>query len=164
MTTYVALLRGIGPTDPNMHPRKLAEMFEKLGFKAVTSVISSGNVVFDSPSRDTAALEAKIERALPKHLGFTSTAIVRSRAELESMLKKEPFKGKIHGTEHYLLVSFFKDRRRAPGGAAYTAIDLSRELPVRVMPRLERSFGKAVTSRTWKTVGRIVKKMEAMHG
>lgn len=40
---YVALLRGIAPTNPNMRNDKLREVFEKPGFKNVQTVISSGN-------------------------------------------------------------------------------------------------------------------------
>ena len=49
--TYVALLRGIGPTNPNMHPAKLKGAFEKMGLKNVKTVIASGNVVFDAAEK-----------------------------------------------------------------------------------------------------------------
>lgn len=42
MTTYVALLRGIVPLNPNMRNEKLRGVFEKLGFTNVRTVISSG--------------------------------------------------------------------------------------------------------------------------
>lgn len=48
MTKYVALLRGIGPSNPNMHGAKLRGVLEGLGFRDVQSVISSGNVIFSS--------------------------------------------------------------------------------------------------------------------
>ena len=50
MTKYIAFLRGIGPGNPNMRNEKLRGAFEELGFKNVQSVISSGNVIFDSPA------------------------------------------------------------------------------------------------------------------
>jgi uncharacterized protein (DUF1697 family) len=46
MVKYVALLRGIAPTNPNMRNDKLRGVFEKLSFENVKTVISSGNVVF----------------------------------------------------------------------------------------------------------------------
>src|SRR5258708_5139864 len=93
MTTYVALLRGIGPSNPNMHPAKLKGAFEKIGFTNVHTVIASGNVVFDSPSKNIKALETKIETALPKLLGFKRAVIIKSKEELEKLVKKNPFKG-----------------------------------------------------------------------
>ena len=61
MPTYVALLRGIGPTNPNMRNDKLCAAIESIGATDVRSVLASGNVVFSSTSRSTAALEQKIE-------------------------------------------------------------------------------------------------------
>lgn len=52
MTTYVALLRGILPLNPNMHNQKLRGVFEKLGFSNVHTVISSGNVIFETNSKN----------------------------------------------------------------------------------------------------------------
>jgi uncharacterized protein (DUF1697 family) len=49
---YVALLRGIGPSNPNMRNEKLRGVFEKLGFDNVQTVISSGNVLFQTPTKD----------------------------------------------------------------------------------------------------------------
>ena len=72
MTKYVALLRGIAPTNPNMRNDKLRSVFEKLGFENVKTVISSGNVVFESPSRSIRKLEERIAKAFPEELGFTA--------------------------------------------------------------------------------------------
>src|SRR3990167_7756479 len=62
MTTYVALLRGIGPINPNMRPAKLKWGFEEMGFKNVRTVISSGNVVFESSSKSEATLKRKTKK------------------------------------------------------------------------------------------------------
>ena len=79
MTKYVALIRGIGPGDPRKTNKKLCGVLQELGFTDVESVISSGNVIFESPETDSAALEEKIEAAWPRLLGFTATTIVRSQ-------------------------------------------------------------------------------------
>jgi len=96
MPKYVALLRGIGPGNPNMRNEKLRGVFEKLGFIGVQTVISSGNVIFESPSKDVKVLEEVIEGAWPKELGFTSTTIIRSKNQIERLVKAKPFKGKQH--------------------------------------------------------------------
>ena len=110
MTTYVALLRGIMPTNPNMKSEKLKVAFESLGFKNVATVIASGNVVFDSSSKNSGALETKIEKTLPEKLGFKSTTIIRSKDELLQLVAKDPFKGVKDEKPNYLVVTFFKDR------------------------------------------------------
>jgi uncharacterized protein (DUF1697 family) len=160
MTTYVALLRGIMPMNPNMKGEKLKEVFEGLGFKNVHTVIASGNVVFSSAAKDAASLEAKIEKELPKKLGFNSATIIRSRAELEALTRKDPFKGIKDEKPNYLVVTFFKDRRKE----LCTALDLGTNDAPQFMSKLERAHGKALTTRTWKTVNRILAKMEAVAG
>lgn len=52
MPEYVALLRGIGPANPNQRNDKLRGVFEEFGFEDVRTV-SSGNVLFRSDSTDT---------------------------------------------------------------------------------------------------------------
>lgn len=176
MTTYVALLRGIGPTNPNMRPAKLKWGFEEMGFKNVRTVISSGNVVFESSSKSEAALETKIEKALPKILGFASTTIVRSLSDMEKLLSKNPAKGISHGDENYILVTFLKNhsaklRTLPKSGAGFKVLGIYKKevcvvynnqeskTPL-IMQKLEKEFDKAITSRTWKTVERIVKRMK----
>jgi uncharacterized protein (DUF1697 family) len=153
---YVALLRGIMPMNPNMKGEKLKGVFEGLGFRNVQTVIASGNVVFESSSKSTATLEKKIEKALPEKLGFTSTTIIRSKEELEALVKKNPFKGIKDEKPNYLVVTFFKDRKPE----LCTVIDLAAGKTPDFMSKLERQHGKAITTRTWKTVHRILAKME----
>ena len=156
MTTYVALLRGIMPMNPNMKGEKLRRVFESLGFKRVATVIASGNVVFDSPSSDVSALEVKIEKALPAQLGFASTTIIRSEEELGRLIKKNPFKGVKDERPNYLIVTFFKDRKKE----VCTVLDMRHEDTPKFMNKLEKEHSRAITTRTWKTVGRIMKKMK----
>lgn len=153
---YVALLRGIMPTNPNMKGEKLREVFESLGFANVATVIASGNVVFESLSKDIKALEAKIEKALPKRLGFNSTTIIRSREELEVLVKKNPFKGVKDEKPNYLIVTFFKSKQKE----LCTVLNLTDGGTPDFMRTVEKSHGKEITTRTWKTVHRILKKME----
>jgi uncharacterized protein (DUF1697 family) len=157
MTTYVALLRGIMPTNPNMKGEKLKGVFESLGFKNVATVIASGNIVFETNSTDIPALEAKIEKALPAQLGFTSATIVRSQQDLQKLVKKNPFKGIKDEKPNYLVVTFFKNRKPE----LCTVIDLSSGRTPEFMTTLEKKHGKEITTRTWKTVDRILKKMDS---
>ncbi|MBA3789365.1 DUF1697 domain-containing protein [Patescibacteria group bacterium] len=158
MTTYVALLRGIMPMNPNMRGEKLREVFESLGLKKVATVIASGNVVFESTSKNIPALESTIEKALFTQLGFTSATIIRSREELERLVKKNPFKGVVDEKPNYLVITFFKKRTKE----LCTVIDLATTEPSQFMHDIEKDHGKEITTRTWKTVLRILKKMEEL--
>jgi len=177
MTKYVALLRGIGPTNPNMRSDKLKAFFEGLGFDKVQTLITSGNILFETDNSDVSSMEAIIEKALPTKLGFNSTTIIRSQADLKSLVDQDPYMGKEHGLETYLLVTFFKRTPKIPFEIPYEPDDK----PYRIIGRndlsiygivdatsgktpdymvwLEKQFGKDITSRTWKTIERILDKM-----
>ena len=177
MTRYVALLRGIAPTNPNMRNDKLRGVFEKLGFENVKTVISSGNVIFDSPSRSIKKLEESIEKALPEELGFKSTTIIRSRGQIQKLVDKNPFKEMEHSQKSSLNVTFLKRKRRTDikfphkidnrdyellgmyDGAICSVIDLTSAKTPDLMVWLEKKLGKEITTRTWKTVERILKVM-----
>ncbi len=177
MTRCVALLRGIGPGNPNMRNEHLRRVCEDVGLDNVSTVISSGNVVFDTDSDDLAALETTLERAWPEELGFESTTIVRTAEDLERLTALEPFGGLEHGKETYLLVTFAKrslaidfalphqpdDPSFRLVGATdrelFSVTDTTTTRTPSVMGWIEDLFGKDLTSRTWLTVGRIRKKM-----
>lgn len=151
---YIAMIRGIGPENPNTRNDKLKELFEKLGFADVRPIISSGNVVFSSGSRSGRALEAKIEKAMEEHLSFKNLVFVRSKADIERLIERDPFKGAEHGRTSYLLVTFLKKEPHE----LFSKIDVTKTGP-EFMQALERTHGKAITSRTWKTIQRIYEKM-----
>ena len=177
MTRYVALLRGIAPMNPNMRNDKLRGVFESLGFENVKTVISSGNVIFDSPSRSVKKLEESIETALPEQLGFTSTTILRSQGQLQKLVDEDPFKGMEHSQTSSLNVTFLKKKKQSSikfpyqvndrdytllgmyGGAICSVIDLTSAKTPDLMAWLEKQFGKEITTRSWKTVERILKAM-----
>jgi len=154
---YVALIRGIGPGNPNMKGERLKGAFESLGFKNVHPVIASGNVVFDSPAKNIAALENKIERALETQLKFSRAVIIRSHDELKKLARKNPFRGVKDEQPNYLIVTFFK----YPSKELCTVVDMSKTDGPAMMQSLDKNHGKAITTRTWKTVHRILAKMEA---
>ncbi len=177
MARYVALLRGISPTNPNMRNEKLRGVFEGLGFTKVETVISSGNVIFESSSESAKALEGTIEKAIVEKLGFTSAVIVRSQQEIQHLVDQNPFKGVIDAKPLYLITTFFKQEPELTfklphrpkdkpykilhmqGGAISSVIDLTDSKTPDFMTWLEKQWGKGVTTRTWKTVNRIRKKL-----
>jgi len=178
MTEYVALLRGISPLNPNMRNEKLPGVFSRLGFKNVRTVITSGNVLFETDARNMRLLEMSIEKALPEQLGFTSTVIIRSRKQLQELASRDPFKGIEDTPSSRLNVTFLKNPSGAKlkfpsrakdgtysllgmySGAICSVIDLTGSKTPDLMVWLEKQFGKQITMRTWKTVGRILGKLD----
>lgn len=180
MTAYCALLRGIGPGNPNMRNEKLRGVFEQLGFSGVASVISSGNIVFstDEPAA-TPELEDRIQSALRTELGIGGGTILRSRDELEALVDKRPFGDREHSKETYLTVTFLKDPlspipRPFPAPemdavhiqgydagtrAIFSVVNTTGIKTPDYMTWLERTFSKEITTRTWNTLIKILKKM-----
>ncbi len=174
---YVALLRGIAPSNPNQRNDNLREVAESLGLTSVHTVISSGNVVFETDRTDAAAIEAEMEHAWADQLGFESTTILRSRDDLQGLVESKPFGDREHSRETYLLTTFAKGRFEhemefpfEPDGKdflvvagtdreIFTVTDTVHGQTPDVMNWVEAEFGKAVTSRTWLTVLRILKRM-----
>lgn len=155
---YAALIRGIGPGNPNMTSAKLKAAFEAVGMQNVHTVIASGNVVFDSASSEIPALERKLEKGMEARLKFSRAVIVRSETELKKLVAKNPFKGVKDERPNYLVVTFFKKPRKELA----TVIDLNKTRGPELMQSLDKDHGKDITTRTWKTVNRILAKMDAV--
>lgn len=178
MTKYVALIRGIGPGDPRTTNQKLKETLESLGFLNVKTVISSGNVIFESDETDTAELAERIEFAWQEKLDFEGITIVKSQAQLAELLDSDPFNGAPHGASSYLLITFFKNLIKPdfkapyqPEGKVYKIVgytdtelfsitDNSAVKTSDLMTWIEKRFGKEGTSRTPMTIQKILAAME----
>ncbi|WP_433201423.1 DUF1697 domain-containing protein [Nocardia sp. CA-107356] len=181
MNRYAALLRGIMPTNPNMKGEKLRGVFEGLGFEKVATILASGNVVFRTAEADIAKLEARIQGALSSELGIPGGTIVRTYDELRDLLDTDPFPGLTHGRETYLITTFLKHappnvaeelrKHTEPGvqivgydslaRAVLAVIDNTEPRTPDFMAWLEKTYSKDITTRTWLTVQKIVKKMES---
>lgn len=172
MMKYVALLRGIGPSNPNMHGSQLKAAAESAGFKNVQALLSSGNVIFESNIADQAKIEDRLEKTWPAELGFNSMTIVRSQQQLQALVDVDPYKGAMHSNKKtYLLVTFFKtppnplpkDNYYALSGvnALCSSLDSSTLGTPDFMAKIDKQFGKdQITSRTWLTIQRVLAKME----
>lgn len=178
MTQYVALLRGISPSNPNMRNDKLRSVFEGLNFTNVKTVISSGNVIFETPRKDSKKLEEMIENTILTQLGFASTTIIRSKEQLQVLAVEKPFGEREHTQKTNLTVTFLKNKlpveitsfcnTRHEGyeilgmydWAICSVIDLTSAKTPQFMSWIEKQLGKEITTRTWKTVQRILKSFD----
>lgn len=182
MTRYVALLRGIAPALPHNSNAELRAVHEGLGLARVGSVLASGNIVFQTDETDGPQLERRIQEALVGELGIGGGTIIRSLEELRGLLERDPFDGLEHGRGTYLVTTFLKDGAPAPTeipddpdprvrvvgfdeeARAFLAV-IDNGDPGKtpdVMRWLDRTYGKDITTRTWLTVQRIVRKLESL--
>jgi len=168
---YVAWLRGIGPSNPNMRGAKLKEAAKSAGFKNVQTLLASGNVIFETNLKDPAKIEAKLEETWQSKLGFNSKTTVRSQKQLQALVDADPYKGAEHSNRKtYLLVTFFKSPPTPKPDNYYgvmgvnaqcNTLDNSNLGTTDFMAKQDKQFGKDnITSRTWLTIQRVLKKME----
>ena len=109
MPKYVALLRAINVGGHTVKMVHLRSLFAAIGFSNVETFIASGNVIFDSPSKDGPALERKIEKHLQATLGYEVKTFVRAISELAAVADYKPF-SESELNAHTLYVGFLADR------------------------------------------------------
>jgi uncharacterized protein (DUF1697 family) len=175
MVTYIAFLRGINSgLNPTLKMDVLKWAFEELGYQNVKTVIASGNVIFDAEAAKENELEKTIEEALPKAIGFESATIVYKLTDLKRLARLDAFKSIEVTPATRLFVTFLKKPPknssktsgngfkviRESGRALFTVLDLAGTTPD-LMKMLDKEFGKANTTRSWKTIEKILQKAEA---
>src|SRR5690349_2588975 len=69
----------------------LKAALEAEGFEGVTTVVASGNVLFEHKRAGDAALAKEIEGIVKERFGIASFAGVRSRDEIEQAILGNPF-------------------------------------------------------------------------
>jgi len=86
-----AFLRAINVGGHTVTMAKLRELFEELGLTGVETFIASGNVIFDSSSKNPATLERKIEAHLAGALGYEVKTFIRTAPELVALAAYQAF-------------------------------------------------------------------------
>jgi uncharacterized protein (DUF1697 family) len=175
MTKYVALLRGVNLAGyKQIKMAELKSIFESLDFKNVKTIILSGNVLFETTQTDPQKVIKKIEAGLQKALGYEVAVILRTIAELQALAEANPFKPVKADADIKKYVTFLAEKHTSklkppvssPKGD-WQIIELKpREVIVVAFPvkgrygesmgSIEKEFGKAVTTRNWNTVVKIL--------
>lgn len=111
MPKYVAFLRAINVGGHTVKMEYLRQVFEVLGLSNVETFIASGNVIFDSKSKNTKALEKKIENCLQETLGYPVATFVRSLTQLAEIANYKPFSAAQLAAEvHAIYIAFLAEK------------------------------------------------------
>ena len=176
LTRYAALLRGI-----NVGGRKIVAMadvraaFAALGFANATTILQSGNVLFDAPrAGDAGALERRLTSGAAQHLGLEIGVFVRSAAGLARVVAANPFATEARENPSRVVVMFLD---RAADAAKVASLQAGITGPERVAAAgrelyvtypagigtsrltgavIERKLGVRGTARNWATVLRLL--------
>jgi uncharacterized protein (DUF1697 family) len=172
MPRYVALLRGVSPMNCKMP--ELQHSLEAAGFTHVKTLLSSGNVAFDTPrAASPKTLQKRVEAAMQAGMGKHFMTLVRSQAQLQQLVESDPFSAFKLRPGSKRVVTFLPEPLAASpvalplthgeacilgldGGEVFCSYVPEAKGPV-FMHLLEKTFGKAITTRTWETVSKCAR-------
>ena len=150
---------------------ELKRCFESAGFTEVKTLLSSGNVAFNSRATARATLERKAEAAMEAALGRRFLTIVRSSNALRELLTADAFAAHDLPAGAKRVVTFLREPRATRlalpiefEAARILAMDEMQVFSAYVpgprgpvfMTLIEKTFGTDVTTRTWDTIRKCV--------
>ena len=171
---HVALLRGINVGgNKRIAMADLRGLVEDLGHTDVSTLLQSGNVVYTAAAGSSAASNAAaLHDAIATELGLDVAVVVRTRAEIAAVRKRDPLHDVAVDPSRYLVtfmaakptaaqVRAFDGDAFPPERAVIAGGELYQWCPDGIhLSRLSKSWsaatGNAVgTARNWNTVGKI---------
>ncbi|WLD92555.1 DUF1697 domain-containing protein [Alkalihalobacillus sp. AL-G] len=88
---YIALLRAINVGGhKKVKMADLKQLLQSIGLRHVKTYIQSGNVLFES-DEDMVLLRERIEREFSGKFGFTSTIVLRTAEEFDTIITNCPY-------------------------------------------------------------------------
>ncbi len=178
MARHVVLLRGINLGSRNrISMPKLRELLENAGFDDVKTYLQSGSVVLSS-SKKADDVRRRCERLLSTELGLDIDVVVRSRAQLAAVVKRNPL-GKVAKNPKRYQVSFLaskpsaavvkrvKDAAVEPEQVAVSGREIYAWHPEGVARSklwallAGKQLGVTATARNWTTVTKLLELAEA---
>jgi uncharacterized protein (DUF1697 family) len=171
--TQIVLLRGIniGPRNRIAMP-ELREALEEAGFGDVRTYVQSGNVVLSSKLRPENTAR-KVERVVADRFGLEIAVVVRTKAELARIVKKNPLAKVAKNPKRYQVSFLDRKLDRATVGKLEQAVAGKEQLVVdgrelyawhdagvarsKLWAALAgRGLGVTATARNWTTVEKLL--------
>ena len=89
---YIAMLRGINVSGQKIVRMELLRAScEALGLRDVETYVQSGNIVFGATQKAPSALAKRISDAILHDFGFAVPTLVKTKEEMERVIKRNPF-------------------------------------------------------------------------
>ncbi|MGB6094192.1 MAG: DUF1697 domain-containing protein [Moheibacter sp.] len=174
-TKHIALLHGINVGGHHKVPMaELRQTMEKMGFAKVSTLLNSGNIIFEA--KENEGSESEIEHRLEQTFGFKIPVMLRKFDEIQQMVLNNPFEQfeTDDNTKYY--VSFLKNEPKnkidlpflsedksfrmieIKDKVVFSTLDSSKGSTVNGMDVLQSFFGEDVTTRNWNTIVKCSKK------
>ena len=181
MAVVVSMLRGVNVGSHNrIKMEGLRALYESLELRDPRTYVQSGNIVFRTEERDLDALASRVEAGIERTFGFRPAVILRTPAELSSVIERNPFAARPEIEPAKLLVIFLQSdpgpearqkARMIAAGPEELRVD-GRELYVyfpngmgraKLSPAaIERALKTPGTGRNWNSVVKLLEIAEEM--
>ncbi len=163
------LLRGVNVGKSNRVPMaEFRAALEELGHGSVRTLLNSGNAIFSSTESSTRTLAHGIANVVEERFGVVTPVIVKSAAELDAIVKNNPFPPP-EAAHSRFLVAFAMDTTRLHELASLSSLVQPDErfsvtahaaylhcpgglLESKVGKAIVGRAGRSVTTRNWATV------------
>ncbi len=174
MQKLVAFLRGINVGGHHKVPMaELKTILTQLGCENVTTILNSGNIVFETKKKDIAGLERIIESALTENFGFSIPVILIPHKQINELVNEDPFASIDVHKNIRLYISFLKEPSitklivpsiskdnsfkiiGTKNNIIISVLDITTSNTPKGMEDLEKLFGKNITTRNWNTIQKI---------
>lgn len=174
------MLRGVNVGGNNIVKMDaLRTLYQSLGFQDVQTYVQSGNVVFRTKRGDAAAVSKRIGDGIEKTFGCRVSVILRTAAELRSVVARNPFHARPDVPPNRLLVTFLSSHPSAEARAGIPKLKCAGEemhldglelycfYPIGIgqskAPALiDRTLKVPGTARNWNTVTKLLEMAEAL--
>ena len=175
MSTYIALLRGIGG-NYTLPMKGLVEILEGMGLSDVRTYIQTGNAVFRSEELGPSELSEGISAEIESRYGFAPRVIVLTPEELGAAVASNPYP-EAASEPRTLHLTFLASTPEDPDLAALERLRKDNERFTlegrtfyfhapdgvgrsKLFARIERSLGVPGTARNWRTVSRLAEMVD----
>lgn len=173
MARLIVLLRGVNLAGRNrVAMPQLREALEESGFENVSTYVQSGNAVLSSKA-PAKQVGAEVERLIAERFGLDIRAVVRTRAQLAAVVKRNPL-GRVAKNPKLYQVTFLEKaptaevvrKLEAAAAGKEEVVHIGRDLYAWHPDGVGRSklaalmsgkgLGVTATARNWTTVTRLL--------
>lgn len=107
LTVHIVLLRGINVgTSNRIAMAELRTMLTALGYTGVRTLLNSGNAVITTSVQDPALVANAIQKGIKETFGLTIKTIVRSRAQVERVIQRNPLPNEAAQNSKFFHIGF----------------------------------------------------------
>jgi len=180
MPAIIAMLRGVNVgTHNRISMEALRALCGALDWQGAKTYVQSGNVVFGSRERNLSALTRQFEGAFEKEFGFRATLVLRTAAEMRTVIANNPFATRKEIEPGKLHVVFLAEALSPEASKQLEAVKAGPE-EIKAGPRevfvyypngsgqsklpalMDRILKKAGTARNWNSVTNLLEMADQM--